>query len=144
VWSLSFDYGVQWLAMGVNVSNLFSSGLWAVLFHAGLAGRCGGVLALLGPSLDNIFGFLLTGVFALYYCFWIQLVSGNVRCRQTLVVRFLLLYDWVVSASFVCLTDRTCSQHSSISCSLVPSPLSRGTECSRASRMQESKSALSL
>ena len=79
--------------MGVNVSNLFSSGLWAVLFHMGLAGKvkwCVNLssLSLVCVCVNGTLGYIFTGIFALYYCFWIQLVSGDIgacRCRKLAV-----------------------------------------------------------
>jgi oligosaccharyltransferase complex subunit delta (ribophorin II) len=41
---------IMWLIMGANVTNLFSSGPWALVFHCGLI-----------------------SIFLLYYCFWIKM-----------------------------------------------------------------------
>ncbi len=56
--------------MGANLSKIGVSGLWALLFHSGLA-----------------------GIFMLYYCFWTNLVSKSLIIILIAITLYIIIFS---------------------------------------------------
>ena len=74
----------QWFLLGANISDFATGGVWGVLFHLGLAGESDCIYHVTTViacththTHTRTHAHTFSGMFSLYYCFWIKLVCGD-------------------------------------------------------------------